>query len=142
MAAQPKKKISKVRGKTRRAGSFRLKRVALTKCAKCGSLKRAHTVCSNCGFYGDKKVLTTISEKKVAAFMKRKRKEEAKKKKEARGKERRAKSQPKAKRLTKTKTEKLPPVKKEKEVLKQVLEEKRKEPRRSLLDIFRRRGER
>lgn len=76
MAALPKKKISKVRGKTRRAGSFIALRPTLTTCAKCGAVKLAHTVCHACGFYGQRKILTTASEKKVALFLRRKAKRE------------------------------------------------------------------
>ena len=65
MSAQPKKKISKVRGKTRRAhwhGAL----PKLTLCAKCKASKLPHRACPECGYYGRAKVISTKLESKVA----------------------------------------------------------------------------
>ncbi|RLC37368.1 50S ribosomal protein L32 [candidate division Kazan bacterium] len=64
MAAQPKKKISRVRGKTRRAH----RRAVLPKlvaCAKCKTLKLPHTICPECGHYGKVKVIKTKLDRKI-----------------------------------------------------------------------------
>lgn len=55
--AVPKRKTSKRRTRNRRAANTKLDPVVLVKCSKCGEPKRAHIVCSVCGFYKDKKVL-------------------------------------------------------------------------------------
>ncbi|AKM84658.1 TPA: 50S ribosomal protein L32 [Patescibacteria group bacterium] len=64
MSAQPKKKISKVRGKTRRA-HWRATLPRLVLCAKCKVLKLPHRACPECGYYGRAKVLSTKLESKV-----------------------------------------------------------------------------
>jgi len=69
MAALPKKKISKVRGKTRRA-HWHAVMPTLTTCAKCKTKKPAHTVCPECGYYGKAKVLNTKADKKIAQALK------------------------------------------------------------------------
>jgi large subunit ribosomal protein L32 len=55
--AVPKKKTSKRRSRNRRAANMKLSPILLTKCSKCGEPKKAHVVCTVCGFYKDKKVL-------------------------------------------------------------------------------------
>lgn len=65
MAAQPKKKISHVRGKTRRAHNAR-KLTKLPLCANCRHPKPGHIACPECGFYGKKKILTTKTDKRIA----------------------------------------------------------------------------
>lgn len=65
MAAQPKKKISKVRSKTRRA-NWRGSLPNLTLCAKCKEAKLPHRACPKCGYYGRAKVISTKLEAKVA----------------------------------------------------------------------------
>lgn len=55
--AVPKKKTSKSKSKSRRAANTKLTPVVLTKCPKCGEPKRAHLVCSFCGYYKGKKIL-------------------------------------------------------------------------------------
>jgi len=65
MAAQPKKKISHVRGKTRRAHSA-VKLINLPKCPNCRHPKPGHIVCPECGFYGKKKILNTKTDKRIA----------------------------------------------------------------------------
>lgn len=69
MAAQPKKKISRVRGRTRRAHSA-IKLPKLAKCQHCGHLKPAHIVCDECGFYGNRKILTTKTDKRISQKLK------------------------------------------------------------------------
>lgn len=69
MAALPKKKISKVRGKTRRA-HWHATMPTLVICAKCKSKKPAHSACPECGYYGKNKVLNTKTDKKIAQALK------------------------------------------------------------------------
>lgn len=69
MAAQPKKKISKVRSKTRRAHQA-IKLSALTTCPNCKHPKPSHIACPECGFYGAKKILTTKTDKRIAKQLK------------------------------------------------------------------------
>lgn len=69
MAALPKKKISKVRGKTRRA-HWHPTMPTLTTCAKCKTKKPSHVVCPECGYYGKAKVLNTKADKKIAQTLK------------------------------------------------------------------------
>lgn len=65
MAAQPKKRTSKVRGKTRRAHQHAtLPKLVI--CIKCKSPKLPHNVCPECGHYGKLKVSTTKLDKKIA----------------------------------------------------------------------------
>ncbi|MBN2585441.1 50S ribosomal protein L32 [Patescibacteria group bacterium] len=70
MAAQPKKKISRVRGRTRRAHSA-VKLLGLVLCTNCQQPKPAHIACPHCGFYGQRKVLTTKTDKRIATRLKR-----------------------------------------------------------------------
>ena len=69
MAALPKKKISKVRSKTRRAHQS-IKLPVLTTCPNCKHLKPPHIACPECGFYGAKKILTTKADKRIAKQLK------------------------------------------------------------------------
>lgn len=65
MAAQPKKKISKVRSRTRRAHQqATLPKLVL--CAKCKTPKLPHHICPECGYYGRAKIITTKLDEKVA----------------------------------------------------------------------------
>lgn len=71
MAAQPKKKISRVRGRTRRAHhSITLPQLVI--CPNCKHFKPPHIVCPECGFYGAKKILTTKIDKRIAKQLKEK----------------------------------------------------------------------
>ncbi len=65
--AVPKKKTSKRRTRNRRAANTKISPIMLSKCPKCGEPKRIHVVCTNCGFYKDKKVLNieTKLDKKI-----------------------------------------------------------------------------
>jgi len=65
MAALPKKRISRVRGRTRRA-HIAIKLTKLSLCANCRHPKPGHIVCPECGFYGKKKILTTKTDQRIA----------------------------------------------------------------------------
>jgi len=69
MAAEPKKKISRVRGRTRRA-HISVPLPKLSKCSNCGHLKPPHIACPECGFYGSKKIITTKTDKRIAQKLK------------------------------------------------------------------------
>ncbi len=56
MGALPKRKISRGRRDRRRAADA-LKTPVISKCPKCGRVKRPHFVCEFCGYYGDGKDL-------------------------------------------------------------------------------------
>ena len=71
MAAQPKKKTSKVRSKTRRANQ-RATLPRLVLCAKCKTPKLPHHICPECGYYGRAKIISTKLDKKVAAALEKK----------------------------------------------------------------------
>ncbi|OGB75442.1 hypothetical protein A2810_01060 [candidate division Kazan bacterium RIFCSPHIGHO2_01_FULL_49_10] len=108
MAALPKKKISRVRGRTRRAHSA-VKLLGLVLCTNCQQPKPAHIACPHCGFYGNKKILTTKTDKRIAARLKKDqaaaaRKAKAEAEKKAAPKPKAAK--PKAKASVKRKTDK------------------------------------
>jgi len=64
MAAVPKKKISKSRARIR-SGKQKYISKNIVKCKNCGSLKLAHTICSNCGYYKQKSFLQRKEEVKV-----------------------------------------------------------------------------
>jgi len=71
MAAQPKKKTSKVRSKTRRAHQ-RATLPKLVLCPKCKTPKLPHTVCPECGYYGRAKIVITKLDKKIAKTLREK----------------------------------------------------------------------
>ena len=60
----PKKKISQVQRNTRHSTrqGLNIKKIlnkySLWACKNCGATKLTHRVCTACGFYGDKQVLT------------------------------------------------------------------------------------
>lgn len=60
--AVPKRKTSKERKHTRSA-NWKLTAPNLSECSNCHELIPGHTVCSNCGYYKGKQVVT-IKEKK------------------------------------------------------------------------------
>lgn len=83
MAAQPKKKISRVRGRTRRAHSaIILKKLPL--CPNCHHPKPGHIACPECGFYGTKKIMTTKTDRRIAQQLSKTKKEQATEAKKAR----------------------------------------------------------
>jgi len=67
--AVPKKKTSKRRTRQRRAHDG-ISVPNLSSCKKCGEPTLPHTACSNCGYYGDKKVMDV--ESKLAKKLKKK----------------------------------------------------------------------
>lgn len=72
--AVPKKKTSKRRKNQRR--SHHAIEVSYSHCAKCGEAILAHTVCENCGYYGDNKFLDV--ETKLDKKLKKKENKESK----------------------------------------------------------------
>lgn len=54
--AVPKRKLSRAR-RDKRFSHYHLKSTSLSICPRCGEKKLPHRVCSNCGFYGTKKIL-------------------------------------------------------------------------------------
>ncbi len=63
--ALPKEKVSKARGRSRRA-NWKLEAPALVECTQCHQLKLAHRVCKFCGYYDGKQVVQ-IKEAKANA---------------------------------------------------------------------------
>lgn len=55
--AVPKKKVSRRRGRNRRAGSFKLTLPGMMECPQCHKMKLAHRVCKNCGYYDGKQIV-------------------------------------------------------------------------------------
>jgi large subunit ribosomal protein L32 len=49
--AVPKKKKSKMKGRSHRAGAWTLSVPARSTCPRCGNAKTPHTVCPSCGWY-------------------------------------------------------------------------------------------
>ena len=99
MAAQPKKKISHVRGKTRRAHSG-IKLSNLPLCPSCRHPKPGHIACPECGYYGKKKILNTKTDKRIAKQLRETKKAEAAKSKSA------SKKDAEKAKMTETKAEK------------------------------------
>ena len=58
MSIGPKGKISKSRGRMRRAQSWKISTPNLVKCSKCGELMVPHRVCKACGSYKKQTVLS------------------------------------------------------------------------------------
>jgi large subunit ribosomal protein L32 len=56
MGALPKRKLSKGK-RGRRRQHDRAVPATLVPCGNCGELKRAHAVCTSCGYYGDREVI-------------------------------------------------------------------------------------
>jgi large subunit ribosomal protein L32 len=55
--AVPKRKTSRSRTRHRKAQWMRTELPAKTACARCKTVIKPHTVCSNCGHYGGRQVL-------------------------------------------------------------------------------------
>ncbi len=55
--AVPKKKTSKAKGRSRRASAWRVRPAGRSSCGRCGSVKRPHRVCGNCGWYGGRQAI-------------------------------------------------------------------------------------
>ena len=54
--AQPKRKWSKSRTRTKRA-TWKIEEENLAVCSHCHEPVRPHTVCSNCGYYDGKEII-------------------------------------------------------------------------------------
>jgi large subunit ribosomal protein L32 len=55
--AVPKKKTSKSKTRSRRASAWKLEESARSTCPRCGTVKRPHVVCDNCGWYGGRQAI-------------------------------------------------------------------------------------
>jgi len=55
--AVPKKKKSKSKTRSRRAGNWKLEAPARSICPRCGSAKTPHAVCPSCGWYKNRVVV-------------------------------------------------------------------------------------
>jgi large subunit ribosomal protein L32 len=55
--AVPKKKKSKSKTRSRRAGNWKLAVPARSVCPRCGAAKTPHTVCPACGWYKNRVVV-------------------------------------------------------------------------------------
>jgi large subunit ribosomal protein L32 len=55
--AVPKKKKSKMKSRSHRAGAWKLSAPARSVCPTCGSAKTPHTVCPTCGRYKNRVVI-------------------------------------------------------------------------------------
>lgn len=55
--AVPKRKSSKARRDKRRSNVWKMESATLVKCPQCGEYKRAHRLCSNCGYYNGRQVV-------------------------------------------------------------------------------------
>lgn len=53
----PKKRTSRARRDQRRA-HHALSAPTLSRCTNCGSMKRPHTVCEECGYYKDREIFS------------------------------------------------------------------------------------
>lgn len=65
--AVPKKKMSKSRSGKRQStwvykqGNKILNSLKLIKCSACGATMKAHNICKECGYYRNKKIISTKS---------------------------------------------------------------------------------
>ncbi len=55
--AVPKKKTSKAKSRSRRASAWRIRAGGQSTCPRCSHVKRPHTVCDNCGWYGGRQAI-------------------------------------------------------------------------------------
>ena len=61
---EPKKRVSKARKHSRFSSNAYAKTPNLVECSHCHTMKEAHKVCPNCGFYNDRQVKVKKEEKK------------------------------------------------------------------------------
>jgi len=54
----PKRRTSKTRKNKRRSEWRKISQPTLVECPQCHELKAAHTVCKNCGYYGQREVIS------------------------------------------------------------------------------------
>ncbi len=62
MVPLPKRKISKSRRDRRRAHDS-LQTMNLVQCSNCGEMRLPHTVCSNCGYYQGREIVSKETKK-------------------------------------------------------------------------------
>jgi large subunit ribosomal protein L32 len=55
--ANPKKKLSKARTRSRRAGNSKVDVKSVAYCSRCNAPKLPHRVCPHCGYYKNTQVL-------------------------------------------------------------------------------------
>jgi large subunit ribosomal protein L32 len=55
--AVPKRKMSKSKTRSRRASAWTLDASPRSVCPRCSSIKKPHTVCSNCGWYNGRQAI-------------------------------------------------------------------------------------
>ena len=55
--AVPKHRVSKARGRSRKAQTMRLETPTMVECSNCGNRVLLHRVCPTCGFYRGKQVI-------------------------------------------------------------------------------------
>lgn len=63
--ALPKYKVSKARGRSRRA-HWKLNLPTIVSCPHCHKMKLAHRICKQCGYYDGKQVVAMDEDKKKA----------------------------------------------------------------------------
>jgi len=61
--AEPKRKQSKQRSRTRQAANVNLEAAKLGECKHCHAPKLGHQVCPACGYYGDKQIVVKKEKK-------------------------------------------------------------------------------
>lgn len=61
--AVPKSKVSKQRGRTRRA-HWKLSAPGIVKCPRCQAMKLSHRVCKQCGYYDGRKAIEVTAQSK------------------------------------------------------------------------------
>ena len=56
--AVPKRKVSSARQHKRRSSVWKLEKPEIVKCPKCGEYNLYHRVCSACGYYKGKEIIS------------------------------------------------------------------------------------
>jgi large subunit ribosomal protein L32 len=62
----PKRKHTRSRRDSRRSQNWKLETLSLASCSNCKGLRRPHTVCPHCGFYGGKLISAPKQKKQKA----------------------------------------------------------------------------
>ena len=61
--AVPKKKVSRKRGRTRRAQNFKIAMPGrIVECPQCHKMRLAHRACKSCGYYDGRQVMAAADE--------------------------------------------------------------------------------
>jgi large subunit ribosomal protein L32 len=55
--AVPKKKTSKMKGRSRMASAWTIKTTGRATCPRCDAVRRPHRVCGNCGWYAGRQAV-------------------------------------------------------------------------------------